>query len=153
MAHYAICKYCNIKFNRDKEPYVEAGSRRYAHKACAEKYEAAIPQEEKDYQNLEIYIKQLFKIDNLNIRIRKQIKDFKETYNYTYTGIQKTLYWWYEIKKNSISQANEGLGIVPYVYQDALKYYYNIYIAKLVNDTKITTEHKIEEMEIESPRV
>lgn len=153
MAHYAICKYCNIRFNRDKEPYVEAGSRRYAHKACAEKHEATIPQEEKDYQNLEKYIKQLFKIDNLNIRIRKQIKDFKETYNYTYTGIQKTLYWWYEIKKNSISQANEGLGIVPYVYQDALKYYYNIYIAKLVNDTKITTEHKIEEMEIESPRV
>lgn len=93
MAHYAICKYCNIKFNRDKEPYVEVGSRRYAHKACAETHEASIPQEEKDYQNLEKYIKQLFKIDNLNIRIRKQIKDFKETYNYTYTGIQKTLYW------------------------------------------------------------
>ena len=153
MAHYAICKVCGLRFDRDKEPFVAVGARRYAHKSCYEAAQAAIPQDEKDYNELEKYIKKLFKIDTLNIKIRKQIKEYKETYNYTYTGIQKTLYWWYEIKKNSISQSNDGLGIVPYVYNDACKYFYSIFLAKLVNDEKGVVETKIEEIEIASPRV
>ena len=92
-AHFVICKYCGIKFNRDIEPFVEVSPRRYAHKACAEKVESTIPQDEKDYAALEAYIKKLLKMDNLNIKIRKQIKEFREEYNYTYTGILKTLYW------------------------------------------------------------
>ena len=46
-AHFVICKYCGEKFNRDIEPFVDVGSRRYAHKACADKVNATIPQEEK----------------------------------------------------------------------------------------------------------
>ena len=90
--HMVICKYCNEKFDRDAEPFIEISARRYAHKTCAEKYEATIPQDEKDYQALERYIKELFNEKTLNAKIRKQIKDFRETYGYTYSGIQKTLY-------------------------------------------------------------
>ena len=54
-------------------------------------------------------------------------KDFKKEYNYSYTGIQKTLYWWYEIKKNDLSKANDGIGIVPFIYKDACDYFYRIY--------------------------
>ena len=46
---------------------MEVGSRRYAHKKCAEKVEATIPQEEKDYTALEQYIKKLFKIDTVSM--------------------------------------------------------------------------------------
>ena len=91
--HYVICKYCGIRFNRDLEPAIKVDGRRYAHKACAEKVEASIPQEEKDYMNLENYIKTLFKIDTLSIKIRKQIKEFHTEYKYSYSGILKTLYW------------------------------------------------------------
>lgn len=28
------CKYCGIQFNRNAEPFVEVGGRRYAHKEC-----------------------------------------------------------------------------------------------------------------------
>lgn len=91
--HYVICKYCGIKFNRDAEPAVKVDTRRYAHKACAEKVDATIPQEEKDYLALEKYLKELFKVDNLNIKIKRQIRDFHTEYGYTYTGILKTLYW------------------------------------------------------------
>lgn len=148
-AHIVICKYCNQKFNRDKEPFVEVGARRYAHKECAEKVSATVPQEEKDYINLEEYIKKLFKTDKINIKIKKQIKDFKQEYNYTYTGILKTLYWWYEIKGHTTELAKDGIGIVPYVYDEAEKYYYTLYIAKQLND-KIET-FKTETVEITIP--
>lgn len=37
LAHKVLCKYCGKKFDRDTEPCVYVGSRRYAHKACFEK--------------------------------------------------------------------------------------------------------------------
>ena len=151
--HYVICKYCGIKFNRDTEPAVKVGERRYAHKACAEKVEAAIPQEEKDYMALEQYIKKLFKIDTVNMKIKKQIREFRTEYGYSYTGILKTLYWWYEIKEHTLELANDGIGIVPYIYEDAEKYYYTLYLAQIVNNNINIYNHKTEEVEIASPRV
>ncbi len=91
--HFVICKYCNQKFNRDIEPFVEVGARRYAHKSCADKVEASIPQDEKDYNNLETYIKKLFNIKTINAKTKKQIRDFREEYGYSYSGMLKTLYW------------------------------------------------------------
>ena len=74
--HMVICKYCNQKFDTNAEPFVIAGPRRYAHKSCAEKINATIPQEEKDYQALEQYIKLLFNEKTLSAKIKKQIKVF-----------------------------------------------------------------------------
>ena len=34
MAHFVICPYCRVKFDRDKEEYAIVGARRYAHAAC-----------------------------------------------------------------------------------------------------------------------
>lgn len=152
-AHFVICKYCGEKFNRDIEPFVEVSSRRYAHKACADKVNATIPQEEKDYAELEKYIKKLFNIKTLNIKMRKQIQEFHQEYGYTYTGMLKTLYWWYEIKDHTTELAQNGIGIVPYVYADAEKYYYTLYLAKMVNDNAPVSKPKIQEVEIASPRV
>ena len=92
MAHFVTCKYCGIRFDRDLEPAIEVSSRRYAHKTCVEKVEATIPQDEKDYNNLETYIKKLFKVNTINAKTRKQIKDFREEYGYSYSGMLKTLY-------------------------------------------------------------
>ena len=130
------CKYCGVQFDRNSEPFVEVGGRRYAHKACAENKEAAIPQEEKDYQALEDYIKKLFKEDYLNAKTRKQIRDFRKEYNYTFSGMLKTLYWWYEVKGNSKDKANGGIGIVPFVYRDAYNYYLGLYLAQNANENK-----------------
>ena len=149
MAHFVICKYCKERFDRDKESFVEVGARRYAHKFCADKIDAAIPQEEKDYNNLEKYIKQLFKIDKINAKTKKQIRDFKQEYGYTYTGMLKTLYWWYEIKGHTIELARDGIGIVPFIYEDAEKYYYTLYLAKIVNEK--VQEYKTKTVEVEIP--
>ena len=65
------CKYCGIQFDRNAEPAVEVSARRYAHKACAEQHQAAIPQDEQDYAALETYIKRLFKEDNINVKVKE----------------------------------------------------------------------------------
>lgn len=152
MAHIVICKYCGEKFDRDKEPFIEVSCRRYSHKACYDKIENAIPQEEKDYEKLEKYIKKLFNTNVINTKIRKQIKDFKKDYNYSYSGMLKTLYWWYEIKGNSIDLAQQGIGIIPFVYKDAEKYFYTIYLAKAVNESMNAYKPEIENIQISSPR-
>lgn len=153
MAHFVICKYCGIRFDRDIEPAIEVSYHRYAHKTCAEKVNATIPQDEKDYNNLENYIKKLFNIKTVSAKTKKQIRDFREEYEYSYTGILKTLYWWYEIQGHTTELAHDGIGIVPYIYSDAEKYYYTLYLAKIVNDSIGDYKPKTEEIEIPSPRV
>lgn len=153
MAHFVICKYCGQKFNRDNEPFVEVGSRRYAHKECADKVDASMTQDEKDYLALETYIKKIFGIDYINAKIKKQIHSFREEYHYTYSGMLKTLYWWYNIKGNSVELAQEGIGIIPFVYNEAEKYYYALYMAKMFNDNVAEYRPRVEEIQIESPQV
>lgn len=148
-AHYVTCVYCGERFNRDKEPTTQISARRYAHKECAEKHEASKSQEEKDLEALEKYIMQLFDEPYVNARVRKQLKEYKEQYHFTYSGILKTLIYFYEIKGNSIEKANGGIGIIPFVYNDALKYYYALYLAKLANENKNIEIYKPKEKVIE----
>lgn len=146
------CKYCGIQFDRNAEPFIEVGGRRYAHKACAEKYQTSVSQEEQDYYDLEKYIKELFGEQYINVKVRKQIKDFRQEYQYTYSGMLKTLKWWYEIKGNSIEDAQGGIGIVPYIYSSALQYYYSLYLAQIVNEGVEIHSPEVREIEIGSPR-
>ena len=61
MAHNVICVYCKKQFDRDKESFVETSPRRYGHKICVDKVNSSKTQNEIDYEDLELYIKKLFK--------------------------------------------------------------------------------------------
>ena len=68
----------------------------------------------------------------------------------------KTLIWWFDIKGNSIEKANGGIGIIPYVYQQACDYYYTLFLAKTANKDKDLSKysnHKIKTIQIESPQI
>lgn len=147
------CFYCGQQFDRNSEPFVKPQANRYAHTACHEKHLSSMSQEERDYDALVAYIKQLFG-GKVNIRAYKQIKEFKDTYNYSYSGMLKTLIWWYELRHNDIDKANGGIGIIPYVYQDAYKYYQDLYLASVVNEAKDidTYTGRVREFMIEAPR-
>lgn len=142
-----------MKFDRDKMPFQQVSEKRYAHIACHSRAEANKVKEERDKETLEKYIIQLFKIEYINPRIRKQLKEFVEDYHYTYSGILNTLKYWYEIKKNDISKSNGGLGIVPYVYQQAYDYFYALWLAHEKNKDKemITYIPKVREIHIPVP--
>ena len=64
-AHYVICKFCNQRFNRDKEDAVAVEGRRYVHKTCYDEYIQSKGQEEQDYIELENYIKKIFKYTDI----------------------------------------------------------------------------------------
>ena len=154
MSHIVTCPFCKEKFNRDKVDFVQISARRYAHPKCYQESEKNKTQEEKDRENLEAYILKLFNEPYLNARIKKQIKDFQIEYNYTYSGMLKTLIYWYEIKGNSIEKANGGIGIIPYVYKDAFNYYYSIWEANQKNQDKDVQEFVSKEkvIKIEPPK-
>ena len=147
MAHIVKCKVCGNQFDRDKVACLKVSANRYAHKHCAEKAglkgeEVELPHKDPDLTDLENYIMKLFGEDYVNVRIRKQIKDYQDQYGYTYSGMLKTLIYFFEIKGNSVEKANGGIGIIPYVYKDACQYYYALYLAKMANEEKNIEDYK-----------
>lgn len=134
MAHYVICVYCKERYDRDKEPTVNVSGKRYAHEKCYNKQGIVKNKEEQDYEKLEKYIMNLFSKEYLTAKVRKQIRDYRQEYNYTFEGMLRSLKWWYEIKGQSLEKANEGIGIIPFIYEQAEKYYYSLLLAQLNND-------------------
>lgn len=135
MARAVKCIYCGLTFYREKEDFVQIKNR-YAHTKCHELETEKLSKEQKDLKELEDYIMKIFKEDYVNARIRQQIKRMREQFNYSYTGILKSLVYFFEVKRNPIEKANGGIGIVPYVYKDAYNYYYNLHMAQEKNKDK-----------------
>ena len=78
-------------------------------------------------EELSEYICRLFSLKAPGPRINAQLKSFFEKYpNYTHKGIKQALEYFYEIQKKPIEKANQGIGIVPYVYDSAQEYFNNI---------------------------
>ena len=127
------CLYCGETFDREKIPAVLVSGRRYAHKSCAELINSSKTKEELEYEELEKYIKNLLKDSYVEAKVKKQIMEFKDDYNYSFSGMLKTLIWFYEIEKNSVDKANGGIGIIPFVYNDAYNYYLKIFEAEQRN--------------------
>ena len=120
------CPYCKEHFDRDTAEYVRVGNR-YAHKSC---YNNALSQktlEEKQRTSLMNYIEELFGISYNVPLVLTQIKNYRENLNYTYQQIERCLKYAYEIKGYDIRKA-KGIGIVPYVFNDAYNYYYQLWL-------------------------
>lgn len=147
--HQVKCFYCEQMFDRDKEPFIKVNGRRYAHKKCSQNYQNTLSQEEQDKIELEQYILKIFNESYLNAKIKKQIESYIKQYNYTYSGIYKTLLYWFEVQKKSIEEANGGIGIVPYIYNEALNYYYQLYLAQEANKNKTSQDYLIKTNTIE----
>lgn len=126
--HMVKCPGCGERFDSNEEEYIFK-SRRYWHKACFEKAESEKSQEEKDLEDLFSYIKQLYgKYDYVSTK--KLIDKYHTENNFTYTGIKNTLKYWHEIKHNPVDKANGRIGIVPWMYEEAYRYYYDIWLNK-----------------------
>lgn len=149
--HLVKCSICGQQFDANTEQYVNTSSRRYAHKNCFDLKQKEQEQLEKEKNDLENYIMKLFNISYVDARIHKQINEYINNYKYTYSGIQKALVYHYEVKNGDIEKANGGIGIVPYVYQNAFNYYYSLWEAKQKNENKVIKEYVPEVQEIIIP--
>ena len=90
-------------------------------------------------------------MDYVTPRIRKQLNTYAEQYGYSYSGMKKALVYFYEIKGNSIEKANGGVGIIPYVYQDARNYYYALWEANQNNEGKVIADYIPKERIVKIP--
>ena len=134
--HWVKCALCQMQFDANSEENVKISARRYAHLKCVQNEEAHRSQEEKDKQALEEYIIHLFDMDFLDPKVRKLIASYQKEYNYTYSGMLKALTYFYEIKKGDKNKANNSIGIIPYIYNEAYRYYYSLWEAQQKNKDK-----------------
>lgn len=77
-----------------------------------------------DKQELVRFINTLFGFEVLPPKVNLQIMKYINS-NYTYSGIHKTLEYFYITKKNSLDKANGGIGIVAHVYDEARAHFLN----------------------------
>ena len=126
--HQTKCPVCGKYFYRSETPFVEY-KKRYYHKECY----SVLKAEAKEEEALHEFIKDLFGVDFVSARIKKQINDMVANYGYKHSGILGTLKYWYEIKHNSLVKSNGGIGIVPFIYDQAKDYYERLYQAKIAN--------------------
>ena len=154
MSHIVKCAICQKTFDRDKVQAVKHGARRYSHYECEPTGEKVpLVKKDEDLQKLLEYINTLFKGQQNQAKVNQSIKKFHNEFGYSYSGIQKALYYFYEIKHNSIDKANGGISIVPFVYKDAYNYYYDLFMAQQRNENKKPFIEKVREIIIKPPKV
>ena len=168
--HPVKCVYCGQMFDANAVPFQKISERRYIHEECYEKYvkqqeekkeelkqeaakkrreekekrEAAkSPEKKKEDEDKKIlfdYINELYGTEFVSPWIQRQISDYMEKYHYTYSGIYKTLVYFFQEEGHEVN-ANTGIAIVPWVYDEARKYYYAIYKAQQYNINKDITQY------------
>lgn len=135
--HLVKCLYCKEIFDAKPEDmnivWCKPRANRYAHIKCKEKEEENKSQEDKDFEELYRYVRKE-QGSNFNfVQFKKIVDTWKKDYNYSYSGMLKSLLYFYEVKKNSKEKLRAGsIGIIPFCYTQAYNYYYNIYIASQV---------------------
>ena len=108
------CYYCKSESNKvGKDEVVRLESKNF-HPSCAQLY--------LDRKELYETICRIFNIKAPGPKNNAFVSKFFHE-GMTYKGMTGTLIYFYDIKKNSIKNSNEGIGIIPYVYEEAKKYY------------------------------
>ena len=153
------CPICGQQFDRDIEEFIKVG-RRYYHTKCYEEHEKEQEKkkssidtikkdlktsEEQNRRELIGYVMELYNLSNINGLILKQIKEYKEL-GYSYIGMKSTLYYFHEILKNPVVAT--GIGIIPFVYDEAKQWYTSKAIAHkhfddLIKDQGITNKKTV----------
>jgi len=136
------CLYCGAMLERDSDKCVKANKTRYAHRECAEIYVASMSEEERDKKALEQYICKVFSWTEISDKAERQIEKYHVENRYTYSGMLKALIYHFEIQGGNVNAANGGVGILPYIYDQALNYYYDIWKRQQQNEGFSAEQHE-----------
>lgn len=69
------------------------------------------------------YIRELINED-LSVKIYKLMDDYRKKYKFTFNDMYMDLKYYFEVKENPIE--GDAIGIVPYIHDEAQKYYINL---------------------------
>lgn len=154
--HMVKCLYCgevfNAKPNEEGVVWYKPRSNRYAHIKCGKEQSEQQTAEDKAFDELYRYV-QKEQGSNFNFVQFKKVTDaWIKDYKYTYSGMLKSLLYFYEIKGNSKEKLREGsIGIIPFCYNQAYNYYYEIYLASQKAGSGDYNTSLKREIEIDAP--
>lgn len=147
------CKFCGKTFDRN-DPTIKfiKIKNRYAHQECYDKQNKEDLEEDEAFGNIIEYLTILLGDDFEFVKTKRMLEGYKEKYNFTYTGIYKALKWYYEIDNGDKSKAGGAIGIIPYIYEKAYKYYFDLYQKQQLNRAAAPYHLEVQTVTIQSPR-
>jgi len=149
--HIVKCLYCGQNFDLNVIEGIKVNSNRYAHKTCADQRSQLQTKEDKDKEAFFRYCSEKFGKQFDFVRTKRMADSYIKKYSYTWSGMLKCLIYFFDIKKNPVEKANGGIGIIPYIYQEAHDYYYDIWQAQQLNANKKIENYVPEVIEIKIP--
>ena len=144
-----ICSLCNKPITCTE--YKTRKRKRYHNECFAELIDKAESQSQQkasglknnDKDDLIQYICSLYGISEIPYAIDRQIDNYINQMGYTYSGIQKTLYYFYELEGNKPDSHTSTIGIVPYIYDEAKEFFQSLHKANESNEDFIQEEKTV----------
>jgi hypothetical protein len=132
MAHYVTCRVCKEKFDARPEEkgiaWIMPSKNFYYHLKCYNdfKNKAALTSEDGDWVGLIYdYLARDLKVDYNYYMCEKQRESFVKKNKFTNKGIFFALKYFYEVKHGDWSRGGGGIGIIPFIYEEACNYWVN----------------------------
>lgn len=136
MAGLPKCVICRKEINKYATNYYKVAGG-FVHLECLDEYKEIHPRAKKFELKEKLHSDDIFinmtmdYLIDLGIDVnftlfQRQRQNYISTYNYTNEGIYNAIRYFYGVKKGRIDKSNGGIGIVPYIYIEAEKYYKNL---------------------------
>lgn len=128
------CRICKERFNRldpniiEGIDYVKPSDKMYYHKRCYDEYQNsrldvhANMTDELWFTAAWDFLRKDLKYSFNFVKVRKQWESFIKN-KMTAKGIYFALKYFYEIKKGDVSKSENGIGIIPHIYEDSCFYW------------------------------
>ena len=119
------CRICKVEIDREKDDWIMPSKNWYYHRKCYTDWKESTPATDEEYRAFIFdFIARDLKVPYDYHKCKAQIDKFVKE-GRTVKGIFFTLKYFYEIKKGDWNKGYGGIGIVPYVYNEACTYWTN----------------------------
>lgn len=128
------CRICKEQFNRldpnliEGVDFVKPSERMYYHKRCYDEYQNskldvhANMTDELWFKAAWDFLRRDLKYDFNFVKVRRQWESFLKN-KMTAKGMYFALKYHYEIRKGDVSKSENGIGIIPHIYEDSCEYW------------------------------
>lgn len=106
------CPHCNNEV-KEEEAIYNTKTKRYYHESC---YNILL-----DRKELINYVCELFNYKKPSVKVYQQMSSYYER-GISYSDMLLSLKYFYEIKKGDINKSQGGIGIIPYVLEEAKEF-------------------------------
>lgn len=107
-----LCQFC--KMLEEKTLMTRVDDKNF-HEACAKLYT--------DRKDLYATITRVLHLKAPGPKNIKLVEYYRDTNHFTYEGMNNALIYHYDIKRGDTAKAEERIGIIPFVYEEAQEYY------------------------------